>query len=374
MILVATTLVIIPDLILGKYEIPAPKAKVNFQAVCDFHNMEIDKLEQNVKKLVKDVDLKSELYGKLNELKYVCGDLAYRVLPHCATKEGMNVFDKLDDECAEKRTNFMKNTFQKIMKLAKPPTGEEIFRSCKDIATKDLLEQFKKMQGLVSSLCDDKSQSGSSRRKRSYDDGYYPEYHDSSAVWYQYQLCQEQKMLDPEYSCYFFTQGWNQVDYGQYYLYQNTLESDVTIPDISIPDINLPDDDLLAVALLSDSGTQEYHPDEGYPAYYPDEGYPAYPDEGYPAYYPDEGYPAYYPDQGYPAYYPDQGYPAQAYYPAYPSYRKSTGVVESVTEIETVDETLEDIPLVETLPVSAPAEDKVEEAEEERTITIIIKG
>merc|ERR1711862_1017125 len=118
--------------------------------------------------------------------------------------------------------------------------------------------------------------------------------------------------------------GWNQVDYGQYYLYQNTLDSDVTIPDISIPDISIPGDkdDLLKVALLSDIGTQEY---------------------------PDEGYPAYYPDQG---------------YPAYPSYTRHTGVTESVTaedEIEMIAETLDDIPLVETLPVSAPAEKKLEE-------------
>merc|ERR1712013_545103 len=358
MILV-TTLVIIPAFVLGKYENPAPKAKVDFQAVCDFHNKEIGKLEQNVQKHAKDVHLESELYGKLNELKSVCDALAHRVLPYCATKEGMNVFDKVDDECAENTTNMMKNMFQKMMNLDKPPAGEEIFRSCKDIAFKGLLKQFKKMQGLVSGLCDE-SQSGSPRRKRSYDDGYYPEDHgDPSAYWFQYQLCQEQKMLDPEVSCYFFTQGWNQVDYGQYYLYQNTLDSDVPLPDISIPDISIPDDDddLLAVALLSDDGTQEY-PDEGYPASYPDEGYPAYyPDEGYPA-YPDQGYSAYYPDQGYPAYYPDQGYPA------YPSYTRRTGVAESVTaedEIEMIDETLDDIPLVETLPVSAPVEKKLEE-------------
>merc|ERR1711942_206775 len=349
MILVMS-LVTLPALVLGNYEIPAPKPKVDFQAVCDFHNKEIDKLERSVKKLAKDVDLESELYGKLNELKSVCGTLAYRVLPYCATKEGMNVLDKLDDECAEDRTNIMKNSFQKMMKLDKPPAGKEIFRICKDIAAKGLLEQFKKMQGLVSSLCGE-SQIGSSRRKRSYDDGYgyYPEDHgDPSAYWFQYQLCQEQKMLDPKVSCYFFTHGWNQVDYGQYYLYQNTLDSDVTIPDISIPDISIPGDkdDLLKVALLSDIGTQDYH-DEGYPAYYPDEGYPAY--------YPDEGYPAY-PDQGYSAYYPDQGYPA------YPSFTRHTGVTESVTdEIEMIDETLDDIPLVETLPVSGPAEKKLEE-------------
>merc|ERR1712013_419860 len=106
----------------------------------------------------------------------------------------------------------------------------------------------------------------------------------------------------------------------------------------------------------SDVGTQGY-PNEGYPAYYPDEGYPAYPDQGYSAYHPDQGYPAYYPDQG---------------YPAYPSYTRHTGVAESVTaedEIEMIDETLDDIPLVETLPVSAPVEKKLE-----KKIIITIMG
>ena len=49
-----TTLVLIPAFAMGiPYEIPAPKAKVDFQAVCDFHNKEIGKLEQNVQKHAK---------------------------------------------------------------------------------------------------------------------------------------------------------------------------------------------------------------------------------------------------------------------------------------------------------------------------------
>ena len=49
-----TTLVLIPAFVMGNsYEIPAPKPKVDFQAVCDFHNKEIDKLEENIKKLAE---------------------------------------------------------------------------------------------------------------------------------------------------------------------------------------------------------------------------------------------------------------------------------------------------------------------------------
>jgi len=262
-----TTLVLIPAFVMGiPYEIPAPKAKVDFQAVCDFHNKEIDKLEENIKKLAEDVDLKSELYGKLSEDTSVCGVLAYRVLPDCATKEGMNVFSKLDDECAEEKTEIMKSTVLRMMNLDKAPSGRDIFRSCKDIAAKGLLKQFKEMQGLISGLCYE-SQSGSSRRRRSsYGGGYY----DPSTVWFQYLLCQEQKI-----TCYFFTQGWNQGDYGQYYLYQNALDADVATPDVATPDVTTDDDDFLALALLSGIGTQKYYPNKGYPAY-PSPAYPSF--------------------------------------------------------------------------------------------------
>merc|ERR1712013_314036 len=60
------------------------------------------------------------------------------------------------------------------------------------------------------------------------------------------------------------TQGWNQGDYGQYYLYQNALDTDVTVPDVTSDD-----DDLLALALLSGVGTKKYYPNQGYPAYPP---------------------------------------------------------------------------------------------------------
>merc|ERR1711862_314975 len=88
--------------------------------------------------------------------------------------------------------------------------------------------------------------------------------------------CQDQKI-----GCYLFTQGWNQKDYGQYYLYQNVLGDTSTVVDTSTatpPATN----DLLTLALLAGAGKQQYYPHHGYPAGgYPAEGYPA---EGYPAY------------------------------------------------------------------------------------------
>merc|ERR1719450_1503260 len=43
--------------------------------------------------------------------------------------------------------------------------------------------------------------------------------YDPTSIWYQYFLCKTQDIY-----CYFFTQGWTQADYGQYYLYDNLLD------------------------------------------------------------------------------------------------------------------------------------------------------
>jgi len=250
--------------------VPTPPPSLNLQAVCDFHKTEIEKLEQTVTKMAKDVDVESDLYKRLYKesigedyFKSPCGVVGYRVLPYCATNEqGSHLFDKLEDKCAENRTSIFKNTIQKMLNMYTTPSGEDIFRSCKDISVKGLLAQFKEMQGLMSGLCYESS-SVSSRRRRSYDDGYYPGGYggggvfNPNTIWFQYLLCQEQKI-----SCYFFTQGWNQKDYGQYYLYQNVLDTSSVKP----PGTN----DLLALALLSGTGKQQYYPHEGYPA-------PAYP-------------------------------------------------------------------------------------------------
>merc|ERR1711942_436821 len=285
---VVTTLVLLPALVSGSYVVSTPPPSVNLQAVCDFHNSEIEKLELSIKKLAKDVDVESDLYRRLyasigeDYFNTACGVVGYGVLPYCATNEqGTHLFDKLEDKCAENRTSIFTNTIQKMLNMYTTPSGKEIFRSCKDISMKGLLAQFKKMQALMSGLCDEYP-SGSSRTRRSiYDGGYYPGgagYYpkkggfDPNSIWFQYLLCQEQKI-----SCYLFTQGWNQKDYGQYYLYQNVLGDTSTVVDTSTaqPAAN---NDFLTLALLAGAGKQQYYPHHGYPAEgYPAEAYPAYP-------------------------------------------------------------------------------------------------
>jgi len=230
---------------------------VNFQPICDFHNREIQRLERNVEELVKDVVMESDLYTKLKNSSNICGVIGYLALPECATKEGLNVFDKLDDKCSENKTNSITKSLQKLLRLDTKPSGQAIFRSCKDIVVKQLLGQFEKMLELISSLCD-QSQSTSTRRKRSYGGGYYPGGYDPSTIWFQYLLCHEQKI-----SCYFFTEGWNEKQYGQYYLYQNVFDTDFD----SISHASTGEVDLLTLALLSGGGGSQQYPYQAFPAY-----------------------------------------------------------------------------------------------------------
>merc|ERR1711875_105057 len=286
---VVTTLVLLPALASGSYVVSTPPPSVNLQAVCDFHNTEIEKLKLSIDKLAKDVDVESDLYRRLyasigdDYFKTACGVVGYRVLPYCATNEqGTHLFDKLEDKCAENRTSIFENTIQKMLNMYTTPSGKDIFRSCKDISMKGLLSQFEKMQALMSGLCEEYP-SGSSRTRRSiYDGGYYPEgagYYpkkggfDPDTIWFQYLLCQDQKI-----GCYLFTQGWNQKDYGQYYLYQNVLGTS-TVVDTDTSTAKPPaNNDLLTLALLAGAGKQQYYPHQGYPAGgYPAEVYPAYP-------------------------------------------------------------------------------------------------
>merc|ERR1719369_2131105 len=46
----------------------------------------------------------------------------------------------------------------------------------------------------------------------------------ANTLWFQYTLCQQESI--PSLACWLFTSGWNQAEFGQYYLYENLLDSD----------------------------------------------------------------------------------------------------------------------------------------------------
>merc|ERR550519_3234565 len=146
-----------------------------------------------------------------------------------------------------------------VLGLGTVPSGQVVFRSCKDIFVKIILEVFKKMQGLIFSQCDQSPSTSLARRKRSYGGGYYPGGHDPSTIWFQYLLCHEQKI-----SCYFFTQGWNEKEFGQYYLYENLFDTGFD----KLGHASSGTDDLLTLALLGGlGGGSHQYPHQGYPSY-----------------------------------------------------------------------------------------------------------
>merc|ERR1712042_104081 len=79
-----------------------------------------------------------------------------------------------------------------------------------------------------------------SRESRSFGYGY-----GMNTIWFQYLLCK-----DMSFACYFFTQGWNQGDFGQYYLYDNLLDSSS----------GLTDDALLTLAVVGGGLGGGYRP------------------------------------------------------------------------------------------------------------------
>merc|ERR1712179_745550 len=99
---------------------------------------------------------------------------------------------------------------------------------------------------------------GPARRKRSYGGGYYPGGYDPSTIWFQYLLCHEQKI-----SCYFFTQGWNEKEFGQYYLYENLFDTGFD----KLGHASSGTDDLLTLALLGGLGGSHQYPQHAYPSY-----------------------------------------------------------------------------------------------------------
>merc|ERR1719425_117508 len=187
------------------------------------------------------VQLGSDLYKKLYNLSSICGVIGYLTLP----------------DCAKKKTNIITKSLKKVFSLDTVPSGQDVFRSCKDIVVKNILAQFEKMQGLICSLCD-KSTCVSSRRKRSYGGGYYPGGYDPSTIWFQYLLCHEQKI-----SCYVFTQGWNEKEFGQYYLYENVLDSDLH----SLGHASSGSDDHFLTLLLLAGAGGSHQPYHAYPSY-----------------------------------------------------------------------------------------------------------
>merc|ERR1711979_46243 len=196
----------------------------------------------------------SDLYTTLEESK-LCDTVGYVAIPECVANNG-------GDECVARKTSeLIRKTLRAAMKAEKIkqlPSGEKFFATCKHIGYKNVLKTFKSARTLMSPECGLPGLDGG-RSRRSLDllpalllGGSY----DPSSIWFQYFLCK-----DIDLYCYFFTQGWTQGQYGQYYLYDNLLD-DTTGLFAGATDSNL-----ATIALLGGLGGGYSQPAGYYPAY-----------------------------------------------------------------------------------------------------------
>merc|ERR1711942_563921 len=116
-----------------------------------------------------------------------------------------------------------------------------------DIVTNCKCKAFRNIRNTVGSvknmMCVD------SRESRNFGYGY-----GMNTIWFQYLLCK-----DMSFACYFFTQGWNQGDFGQYYLFDNLLDSSS----------GLTDNTLLTLAVVGGGLGGGYRPQYAPAHYYP---------------------------------------------------------------------------------------------------------
>jgi len=250
----ASLLFFLPALALSSKDsvaiVPAEDLKV-----CEYFDARIVRLREIVnKELGPDVDIGSDLYTTLEESK-LCDTVGYIAIPECVANNG-------GDECVARKTSeLIRKTLRAAMKAEKIkqlPSGEKFFATCKHIGYKNVLKTFKSARTLMSPECGLPGLGGG-RSRRSLDllpalllGGSY----DPSSIWFQYFLCK-----DIDLYCYFFTQGWTQGQYGQYYLYDNLLDDSTGLF------AGATDSNLATIALLGGLGGGIGQPSGYYPSY-----------------------------------------------------------------------------------------------------------
>jgi len=225
--------------------------------VCEYFDARIIRLGEIInEELRPDVDVHSDLYITLEESK-LCDTVGYVAIPQCvANNEG--------DECiARKTSELIRKSLRAAMKAEKIkdlPSGEKFFATCKHIGYKNVLKTFKSARSLMSAECGLPGQKHGNRHARNADllpalllAGSY----DPSSIWFQYFLCK-----DIDLYCYFFTQGWTQGQYGQYFLYENLLDGTNGLFKGSSDSNNL-----ATIALLGGLGGGIGQPSGYYPSY-----------------------------------------------------------------------------------------------------------
>merc|ERR1712002_810396 len=137
------------------------------------------------------------------ESEEVCHAITMKAIPPCMLMEGTNEQAK----CLADAAVYIEEELG-----IDEEAGAEVVARCK-------CDAFMKIREALSSVRDMMCPpSDSDRNPRTYY-GY-----GANTLWFQYILCQQESI--PSLACWLFTSGWNQAEFGQYYLYDNLLNSE----------------------------------------------------------------------------------------------------------------------------------------------------
>jgi len=173
------------------------------------------------------------------ESEEVCHAITMKAIPPCMLMEGINEQAKCLADAAE--------DIEEELGIGEE-AGAAVVASCKCDAFKKISEALSSVRDMMCPPSD------SDRNPRTYY-GF-----GANTLWFQYILCQQESI--PSLACWLFTSGWNQAEFGQYYLYDNLLNSE---------EGGLLDGDLLPILALSgglNRGGGSYAPaHSGHPVY-----------------------------------------------------------------------------------------------------------
>merc|ERR1712168_755557 len=171
------------------------------------------------------------------ESEEVCHAITMKAIPPCMLMEGTNKQAKCLADAAQ--------DIEEELGIGEE-AGAEVVVRCKCDAFKKISEALSSVRNMMCPPSD------SDRNPRTYY-GY-----GANTLWFQYILCQQESI--PSLACWLFTSGWNQAEFGQYYLYDNLLNSE---------DGGLLDGDLLPIlAFTGGLGGGSYAPTHrGHPVY-----------------------------------------------------------------------------------------------------------
>merc|ERR1711872_367123 len=235
-------LALFPAFVVSKSVVSADFTEIQ---VCQYFDARIQRFEEKIKEMRALVDVDSDFYRTL-EASNLCDTVGRVAVPECvANHEG--------DDCAAAKIEGIKKPLLRATKVDK--SGKEFFDYCKYIGYKNVLITFLQTRKLMSGECGLPGQKLSDGDREPRNSLLLPLLvagaYDPSSIWFQYFLCKDQQIYS-----YFFTQCWNQYEYGQYYLYENLLDDTNGIFAGST------DSNLATLALLGGLGG-------GSPGYYP---------------------------------------------------------------------------------------------------------